>query len=121
MVQAAKQTIPESISVTLVMVTTKAQRILNFNRDFGFVIQGCLSAKGTIEAFHNRSFFFIVTHFSTGQPRAEQHKIIERLIKVISTVISTGWQKTTKDEQYHSNTIYSVCTDGNTSALKPKS
>lgn len=75
-VHAAKQRLLEPLSATVMTVTTRSKRLLHFDPDSNLVTQGCLPAKGFVEAFRNRPFFIPVVNTSTKQQHSDRHKVL---------------------------------------------
>lgn len=74
------------------MATTKAQGILHFDTDYDLTTQGCLPAKGTIEALSDRLFYILVNNNVKRQQNVEKHKVLGCLTDDTDKSITAGLQ-----------------------------
>lgn len=96
----AKQKLPEPLSVTIIMVTTRAKRVLHIDPDHNLASKRCLPTRGIIKALPNRLFFILVTNTTTNQQQFEKHKELGHLNGNIFTIASAeAPQKSIQEDQ----------------------
>lgn len=88
-VLGTSQRLFEPSSVTQVMVTAKAKRLLDLDPEPHLVGSGCSPAKGIVKALSNCPFFILVTNTATRQEHFNKPTIPGRLHDCISTIVST--------------------------------
>lgn len=99
-VRAAKQKLPDPLSVRKIMVKTETKVLLQFDGGHSLVIQRGLPAKNTIDALRILRFFILVTNITIKHKRFEKHKLLGHPRDYISTIGSAeAPQSSTQDDQ----------------------
>lgn len=94
-----KHSLLKPFSVTLIMITTKAEDVTYFDIESNLVIQAYLPAKAIVQANPNSSFAILVTNISTKEQHFNKRKLMGRLNDDLCTIVSSKTpQKSLQDE-----------------------
>lgn len=91
-VWVSKKIVPQSLSVTPVIVNTKTRCLLHFNPEYEIATQRFLPAKGIVEAVSSRFLYIFDNNTLTTPQKRHRHKVLGRLSDDIHNFINTGSQ-----------------------------
>lgn len=91
-VRVAIQIVLEPPSITAVMVTAKAQGLLQFDHDYELATKTCLAAKGIVQDLPNRPFRILVSNIILTLQNVDKNKVSARFNDDIDKIINTDQQ-----------------------------